>query len=212
MSCYICGGQKESREHAPARCFFPKGMRSDPIVVDSCEKHNEDTSIDDEYVKNIITMMAQNNTTSKKQFNGKTIRSFKRSKPLLTQTIQQIKTVTANGVEQDILEVDKARIDKVMKKIAYAAFFNKYAKRWLRKLAVHTRDLTHENLESDEVGKVISRCDEETAPDFEGSHPEVFQYSFEDIEDPEDATLIMRFYEGFEIWIVPLEEKSEPCL
>ena len=57
MSCYICGQPATSKEHSPARCFFPKGeIKGELTKVDSCRIHNEDTSKDDEYVRNIIAM------------------------------------------------------------------------------------------------------------------------------------------------------------
>lgn len=64
-TCYICGKQACSSEHAPARSFFPKSMRTNLIQVPSCEEHNESTSKDDEYVRLIISSHFRNNETGK---------------------------------------------------------------------------------------------------------------------------------------------------
>jgi hypothetical protein len=71
MGCYICGGEKVSVEHAPPKGFFPSDKRNNLITVDSCKEHNEDTSRDDEYVRNIITMMIQGNSTAYQHFKTK---------------------------------------------------------------------------------------------------------------------------------------------
>ena len=54
--CYVCGREATSREHVPPRCFFPDDnrYRKQLITVRSCTEHNEDTSLDDEYVRNVI--------------------------------------------------------------------------------------------------------------------------------------------------------------
>jgi len=52
--CYFCGKPATSKEHAPALCFFPDSKRNNLTKVDSCYDHNEKTSLDDEYVRNII--------------------------------------------------------------------------------------------------------------------------------------------------------------
>jgi hypothetical protein len=83
MSCYMCDKEKVSVEHAPPKSFFPSDMQINLITVDSCLEHNEDTSLDDEYVKNLITMLIYGNDTAYRQFSGKTIKSFNRSPALL---------------------------------------------------------------------------------------------------------------------------------
>jgi hypothetical protein len=85
----MCNKEKISVEHAPPKSFFPSGMRNNLITVDSCQEHNEDTSLDDEYVKNLITMLIGGNPTAYKQFSEKTLKSFKRSPALLQSTTEK---------------------------------------------------------------------------------------------------------------------------
>ena len=87
--CYICGSDATSREHVPAKCFFPDegSYRRQLITVRSCSVHNEDTSKDDEYVRNIIAMCIGNNATGFKQFIDRTVDSLKDSLGLAKTTL-----------------------------------------------------------------------------------------------------------------------------
>ena len=215
MSCYICGKEQESIEHSPPRCFFPKDQRNNLITVDSCKEHNEDTSIDDEYVKNIVTMIIGGNSTSYKQFSEKTIKSFKRSPALLQSTTEKKHPVEIDGVQTIALEIDRDRIDVIMRKIAYALFYHKYNKRWLRKLITATTHLKTPNFENDDFGKLIEETQQNHTPVYEGNNPEVFQFAFIQLDDDiNNRFLRMKFYDGFEIWMIPDENagESEPEL
>ena len=85
-TCYICGQPATSDEHAPARCFFPKNKRVNLTTVHSCSIHNEDTSKDDEYVRNIIAMSIDNNQVALNHFLQKCKKSFEKSPGLLQLT------------------------------------------------------------------------------------------------------------------------------
>ena len=215
MSCYICGKEKASIEHSPPKCFFPISQRINLITVDSCKEHNEDTSLDDEYVKNIITMLIGGNSTAYKQFSEKTIKSFERSPALLQSTIEKQHPIKFNGVETLVLEIDRDRLDVVIKKIAYALFYHNYKQRWLRKLITATTHLKTPNFENDDFAKLIEEVQLKHNPKYEGSNPEVFQFSFIRLDDDiNNQFLRMKFYNGFEIWIFPDEDagESEPEL
>ncbi len=63
-TCYMCDQEKTSVDHAPPKGFFPNGLRDQLITVPACQLHNEDSSSDDEYTRNIITMLITNNQTA----------------------------------------------------------------------------------------------------------------------------------------------------
>ncbi len=87
MSCCICQQPATSQEHAPARCFFPQGeIKGELTKVDSCTLHNEATSKDDEYVRNIIAMSIGNNEVAHSHFLKSCVKSFIRSPKLLSAT------------------------------------------------------------------------------------------------------------------------------
>ncbi len=74
----MCDNESTSKDHTPPQSFFPKGHRNNLTTVTSCATHNEDTSLDDEYGRNILTASIENNQTSIDHFFDKSLRSFQR--------------------------------------------------------------------------------------------------------------------------------------
>lgn len=204
MSCYMCNKEKVSVEHAPPKSFFPSEMRSSLITVDSCQEHNEDTSLDDEYVRNLITMLIYGNSTAYKQFSEKTIKSFKRRPALLHSITKKQHPVNFNGVQTVALEIDRDRIDLVMRKIAYALFYHKYNQLWLRKLITATTHLKTPEFKNDPFTQLIEDIQRDHTPQYEGNNPDVFQFAFIRLDDNiYNNFLRMKFFNGFEMWIIP---------
>jgi hypothetical protein len=222
MSCYICGQPTRSQEHAPARCFFPKGeVKGELTKVDSCAKHNEDTSKDDEYVRNIIAMTIGNNEVALSHFLKSCVKSFIRSPKLLSATTKVRKRVYYQEEGQKEIkptyafQIDRDRINLVMRKIAYATYFKKYGTTWNRELIIGTEYLRDDGMRSDDFGLLIQSAKSVLEPPiFEGTNPEVFKYSFQqtESEDTNDHILIMQFYEGFEVWVFTQADTTEAKL
>ena len=221
MACYICGQTATSVEHAQAKCFFPEDKRTNLTTVDSCSMHNEDTSKDDEYVRNIIAMSLGNNQVALDHFLKKCIKSFIKSPKLLKATTGINKRVyykDNDATDEEIkptytFKIDRNRIDLVMRKIAYATYYKKYGTTWNRELAIGTEYLRNEGLGADDFGLLIQAAKKVLIPaTFEGNNPEVFQFSFQqtESEDTNDQILIMKFYEGFEVWVFPLSDTTGP--
>ena len=215
--CYLCSEEKFSMEHVPAKCFFPEESeyRKDLIMVPSCKKHNEDTSKDDEYVRNIICMSIGNNSVAFKQFIDKVLESFQHSPALKSQTLQKVQKVYVKEEENNIepalaFQIDRERFDKVMKKIGYALYYHEYGKVWQRGLIVATEFLLDINMQQDELGKMIQEFKPQLiTPKFDGENPKVFQYKFGETTT-EDVILWMKFYEGFEVFIIPNTSTTRP--
>lgn len=206
MSCYICDKEKFSAEHAPAKSFFPSNARNNLITVDSCQVHNEDTSLDDEYVRNVITMMIQCNPIAYQHFKAKSIKSLSRSPALLSSLTEAHQPITVNGIQTIAIGIDRDRVDKVMRKIAYALFYHKFGQRWLRKLITATTHLKTPNFENDDFGELIEEIQRQHTPTYEGNNPTIFQFAFISTDgEINNQFLRMKFYGGFEIWIIPDE-------
>jgi hypothetical protein len=219
--CYICGGPATSKEHAPAKSFFPEEekYRKNLITVRSCSKHNEDTSKDDEYVRNIISMSIGNNPVAFKQFMDKSLESLKQSEGLLKSTTNVSKRVYTNEsgkIEPTLaFQIDRERFDNVIKKIAYALFFNDFKCSWNRGLIVMTEFLVNSDMSQDDYGALIQIAKKYlNEPSFDGNNPQVFKYKFMETESPDkkDQILWLKFYEGFEIFVSPKEGTNEPEL
>ena len=221
MSCYICGQPRTSGEHSPAKCFFPTDKRINLTKVDSCTIHNEDTSKDDEYVRNIIAMSIGNNPVALSHFLSNCVRSFEKSPKLLSATTKVKREVHYTESEGTPIkstvafQIDRERINLVMRKIAYGTFYKKHNERWNRKLNIGTEYLRFEGMQADEYGNLIKLTKSLiTEPTFEGTNPEVFKFAFlqPESDDKNDEILVMVFYEGFEVWAFPQIDTTGPTL
>jgi len=202
--CYVCGTIASSKEHVPARCFFPEELeyRKNLIKVYSCREHNEETSLDDEYVRNIITIFRENNAVAFKQFTEKVVKSFTRNLKLIG---VGRKIQTQHGVEH-AFEIDRNIFDRTIKKMGYALFYYENKFKWNRELIVLTEHLVYEDLSKDEYGQLLEsvKNDLPVLPE-SGENPQVFKYRFlRNYENPPDSILQMTFYEGFTVWLTPV--------
>ena len=152
MKCYLCDNEATSDEHCPPQSFFPPGRRNNLITVPSCSTHNEETSMDDEYVRNVIAMTKGNNDVGANHFKNKGLRSLQRSVGLSNITFRNPKQL--NFIKDDdksktmAVEVDRNRFDKVMRKIAYGIFYFKFNHTWSYKLGIATHNLVTDSLDN----------------------------------------------------------------
>ena len=208
--CYFCDNESSSVEHTPPKGFFPKDMRNNLITVPSCPQHNEDTSKDDEYVRNIITMSIENNQISIDHFFEKSFKSFKRSPALTSSILNSLTDVSFYKEGAQSIKFDRRRFDKVIRKISYALFYHEYGYSWNKLLAVMTNQIKMQDLSNDHLGDLFNTLNEDLdILLMKGDNPNVFQYAFLDVSsDPQDKVLFFIFYEGFPFWIIP-EIKSD---
>lgn len=220
MGCYICGAPATSVEHVPAKSFFPKNKRVNLYTVDSCKDHNEETSKDDEYVRNIIAMAIGGNDTGMKHFLDVCMRSFQNSIGLLkaTTNINTTVFVSEKGGEAQptyAFQIDRQRIDKVLRKIAYALYYHTYKSSWNRELAIGTEYLIKDSMSTDEYGLLIQKA-KKIVPElpFIGNNQDVFKHCFlaTESDDTNEQILVMKFYDGFEIWAFAQSNTTGPKL
>jgi hypothetical protein len=206
-SCYLCEKSATSKEHVPAKCFFPddSSYRKQLITVPSCEKHNEGTSADDEYVRNMISGFVLNNNVSFQQFFAKVVKSVMLNRGAAG-ILKKIKT--DKGFVKGI-QIDRSRFDKIIRKISYALFYKEFKTQWNRKLIVLSRHLLFEDLKSDNFAKIIDFAERNLPPLIEeGENPKVFKYSMlKDKNNIQNSMIRMTFYEGFTCWII-VEENT----
>jgi len=181
--CYFCSQDATSVEHAPAKSFFPKNLRTNLITVDSCPTHNELTSLDDEYVRNIIAMSIGNNKVAYDHFLDKCVRSFQHSPKLLnaiTSVWKRIWIKPGNVIIPTLaFQIDRVRFDRVMMKIAYAIFFHTFRIPWNRELIVMTEYLRNPDMTPDEYGTLIQSFKPLIGlHTYNGTNPQVFQFKF----------------------------------
>ncbi len=122
----LCDKVATSVEHCPAKSFFPKTKRNNLITVPSCYIHNEKTSLDDEYVRDLILISKDNNIVAEEHFKDKGIQSLQRSAGLfneLTKNPKRLNFIEGDDNSQNLaFQVDKNRFDKVIEKLLMAYF------------------------------------------------------------------------------------------
>jgi len=148
------------------------------------------------------------NNIAVEHFRNKGIASFKRS-PALQARIAS-KPMFLNLIKDDettkglTYEVERERFDKVMKKIAYGLYFHEYKRTWEKELVISTDRLITPSYETDIVAPEIKKYSFLKADTiFEGDNPEVFQYTFIDFPRQNEKFMFMKFYEVFEVWVLP---------
>lgn len=219
MKCYLCNDEKTSIEHSPAKCFFPKNKRLNLITVPSCAKHNLDTSLDDEYVRNLVAMTKGNNQTGLHLFKDKGNKSLKNSHKKLTEftsNLNHLNFIKGNDKTKNLtFLVDIARFDKIIKKIAYGLHYYKFSNTWQHRLLITSQNFITVNHEIHPIAEIInSQTKLKQLMVYEGSNPDVFKFSFYDykFKTMPHKILAMQFYEWFEVWAIPIYDSDHPSI
>ena len=197
--CYMCDNESTSVEHVPPRCFFPKDMRLNLYTVPACKIHNEDTSKDDEYARNIITMSIENNQTSIDHFFSKSFSSLKRSSALANAIISTLKDVSFYKENAKSIQIDRRRFDRTIRKVAYALFYQEFGYTWERLLAVTTNQIKMGDMSNDHLGDIFDSLSVDLDKfQLKGNNPLIFQYTFFDFTSEKyNKALFMIFYEVY---------------
>ena len=58
--CYLCGNIAETYDHIPPKSLFPKDFQYKGLKVPACRKCNNDTSKDDEYLRDSFAITGWN--------------------------------------------------------------------------------------------------------------------------------------------------------
>lgn len=205
-TCYVCNEPASSDEHVPARCFFPDDadLRKALITVRSCTAHNQDTSKDDQYVRTLIAMAYGGNPVGAKHFRDRVRLRLEESPGLARLIFGATKPVLTPEGPSHAFRLDRARFDRVMRKIGYGIYRSERGIPWSRELIVFTADLRLDDLAHDDFG--VLACWANSHPDLplsKGANPEVFQYRLME----EDGITIVQliFYGGFTVWLTAVD-------
>ncbi len=219
VRCYACEFQATTREHAPPRALFPEqkdlppgvDLRKELIVVPSCDRHNSQTSKDDEYLMWILSLPLQGNKTKQDHFETKAMRAYRRRPDTffgLLENLTPVQLEDSEGVRQDAAAfmVDIPRFDRCMWKIAVAIFHVETGERWLGGYRVFSDafvemvgpDAARQNeVRHQVVGKMYEAFGSLPA---KGSNPEVFTYRF--VMSSNKAAVLLSFYDGIRVVVL----------
>lgn len=209
-TCYMCDSVETSREHVPPVCFFPKAkeigrdLRRNLITVPSCDRHNSLKSKDDEYLRAVIVMTAENNKVGQHQFFGKLLPAVAR-RPHAYKSFFADKGTVAKGTGR-ALQIDRKRFNSCIDHLARAIFFDTFERKWQLSISIVSPNI-FSGIHSDQI--VPHRPTEnvvEISRQFlggepiRGENPEVFKYRLRYDEVDESYAFAAIFYGRFEIY------------
>jgi hypothetical protein len=126
----MCAAKATTTEHVPPRSFFPKGYREQLFVVPSCENHNNDNSLDVEYVKSLIVHSNETNSVARDHFKNSVLRSYVRRPNFSKRLFKNRKPIIVNGEETIVFQIESDRFENVIRAISLAIFFKDFGKRY----------------------------------------------------------------------------------
>jgi len=208
-TCYMCCENATSREHVPPSCFFPKpkdfpgasGFRNNLITVPSCQQHNEEKSLYDDYARAVILAHFGNNPLAEKHFSSKVVRALRRSSGFAITVAGSIKPVVLNGQQTGAIQIDNQRLFRSLRWIARGVAFSHTGVKWLDKIVVHILPLRDGQMNRPQaLDLIFDLAQLATDPlEWHGENPAVFQYKW--IHHPVQGSKVlkMQFYGGFDV-------------
>jgi hypothetical protein len=198
--CYQCDSDGVTKEHIPAKSFFPDNHRKNLITVPSCHDHNTSNSEDVEYVRNLITSHINANDVGMSHFQDKVIRSFDNSPKLFHRSFRDASTVLLSSEESLTYRFEFRRLAKVMSDLAYGLYFRDFRKSFMGTWGIFSLSLlspaTVFEGKPDGWERYRETLRQLTFQQKSTPQPRVFQYG---VVQWNELQLIYRliFYEGF---------------
>jgi hypothetical protein len=209
--CYYCGKQATTKEHVPPLCFFPIEYRKQLITVPSCDEHNYLYKLDDEYVRNILTMLSNDSSIRRELFKSKSIKSFQNNPALgrkIISTVNEIKI--EDSLVATLFEADTKRINKVMSKIGYGLYYYTFHKAWSEKLNVFIpKTISAKNIiKQIQYEKLLNKIVQVlTWTKNFGENKRVFTYKWG--KDRKDNLILrLQFYDDILVYVFPNRNKK----
>jgi hypothetical protein len=217
--CYACDRAATSREHVPPDCLFPKAsatggrdLRRNLIKVPSCNEHNAGKSLDDEYLRLVLSVNICGNEFARRNAETKVARSVLRS-DALTQLflsdlpdVDVVDSATGRVHEGTLFPLDRPRLLRCLEAIARGLFLHHHGYRWLDEIRVHCDFLPATDgparAQDEERRRVL--FDAANArfanADRHGENPEVFWYQA--VDDGGRFTMRLGFYGSCRVTVV----------
>ncbi|MBL9085436.1 MAG: hypothetical protein JNK76_26765 [Planctomycetales bacterium] len=122
-SCVYCGGEGDTNDHAPPRCFLRKPLPSNLITLPACKVCNSGFSFDEDVVKTIIALTSTHpDLVAERQPGGRIERAMARSRRFRS-VIENARRDDGNyELSGELL----ASFDRVMRKTVQGVFFGLY--------------------------------------------------------------------------------------
>jgi len=137
--CYLCGLRATTSDHIPPKSLFPKNFQYKGLKVPACNKCNNDTSKDDEYLRDVFSMTGWNKEARQVFLEGvkpSYTRLYARLQRVtkhqrILNSMEKIDIKTSNGIflkEVTGMKMKSDRVKNSLKKIIRGIYFHTYKK------------------------------------------------------------------------------------
>ncbi len=216
-TCYMCDAAATSNEHVPPRCLFPKtkeleegeDLRRELITVPSCDLHNAEKSLDDEFLMISISGIVGNNSIGYRHYHGRSSRALrKRSKSFLDRIMTNRRRVKLPDGDNEFYNIvvgtpDYQRLVNCFEHIAFGIYRHHFGERFVGQGKVIMGFLHHTDKNSSSITNFIrdKSAIELEETERQGSNPSVFYYQFGQPDYNEITLLRLTFYDGVDVYV-----------
>lgn len=209
-TCYMCDRLATSREHVPPKSLFPEDekYRRNLICVPSCDLHNGEKKLDDEYLRMVLCINFIQNEHSYNIFTNKFMKSVEHNAKTFLTLMRNLKPISIKNIETGKIEdsasftADIERIKSILHHIGCGIYFHETGQKWKHGSNtacnfVICRDDSIKNA----INNHINEC-RQSFINFPalGSNPEIFTYKYSSSEA--QAVIHITFYESCEATIL----------
>lgn len=213
VTCYKCEEPAASKEHAPPKCLFPKGVRyrTNLITVPSCKEHNQELShADQTLLQLLLSQPIEENEPFKilnNQFLNRSSVNFNRKLNAFRNQVKEIlpatyiDPVTGNKVNSGLVRYKQSALSVYdsLEKLGCALYFNEKQKKLSGNYYVNLDILAQKEEEAKQVQDLYALNQslfDMFQIEFQGVVPEVFQYRIYDHKSHgNDVIIEFLFYE-----------------
>lgn len=220
-TCYMCENEATSDEHAPPKCLFPRqrdlpdgiDLRQNLITVPSCDAHNQETSVDDEYLLYTLVINIVSNDIAQNHFFGAILRGIQRNPALIeryTNTAVPViteDTLTGEVASSFAVQIEYDRFKNSIDKLVRAIHFNHFGEKLLSEFSIQPEfmllSMNPEHREQNDRIQELARASDIAFQDseFMGDNPEVFKYQVL-TDDQGRRFMRLYFYENAKVTII----------
>ena len=206
----MCDAPATGVEHAPPKCFFPKG-RAKLVQVPACTQHNQAKSADDDYVACCLAMNAEGSAVADALFVGSRLKAMLRRDAGLGKrmfsTARPISTVSGQPTLAISYEVE--RINRVVECVARALYFHMTKSKWPHACTVICPRMQRDSgaigeyRRSAQMLAAIDALSRKGDPNGEihGEHPDVVWYQVVHTT-PQRPLVRLNFYDSIDFLVV----------
>jgi len=189
----------QKKNNLPSSVDYRKNL----ITVPSCDEHNQNKTMDDEYLRMIICTQFSANSVAKRLFSTKIMRGFERQPHQIDLITKNQRPARINGEETSAFSVDKNRIGKSLAQVARAICFHHFGEKWLQRFVVNIpvlpsvdRENFHARNQNIQLVDKMAELLLKNAKHI-GENQEIFYYQISRNIDKLSLMVRMVFYEGF---------------